>query len=131
IRNNGGGLLNWTASVTYAKGTGWLRLETTSGQNNGNIRIFADPSKLAAGTYQAAVSIDSGAAGIETVPVTLTVAAAPPVMPPTPAVQVTDVINAATYDITPLVPGSLGTLKGSHLAGKNVAVSLDGNAAAL
>jgi uncharacterized protein (TIGR03437 family) len=130
ISNNGGGLMNWTASVTYASGSGWLRLETTSGTNVGNIRLFADPSSLKVGTYNATVTVDGGGgAGVQTVPVTLTVTAPPP--PTTPAVQVTEVINAATYDVTPLVAGSLGTLKGTHLAGQDVKVSMGGANATL
>jgi uncharacterized protein (TIGR03437 family) len=40
-------------------------------------------------------------------------------------VVVTAVVNAATFDATPLVPGSLGTLFGSNLAGKDVSVAFD------
>ena len=35
-------------------------------------------------------------------------------------------MNAATFDPTPLVAGSLGTVMGSNLAGKTVSVSFDG-----
>jgi uncharacterized protein (TIGR03437 family) len=126
IRNNGGGLMNWTASIAYVDGNGWLRLETTSGQQVGNIRVFADPSKLAAGTYHANVTVDAGMGGSQVIPVTLTVSPSAAV---TPAVVVSQVINAATYDTTPLVAGSLGTLKGSNLSGKNVSVTFDGTAA--
>ena len=130
ISNSGGGLMNWTASVTYTNGAGWLRLETTSGPNVGNIRLFVDPSSLKVGTYNATVTVDGGGgAGVQTVPVTLTVTAPPP--PATPAVQVTEVINAATYDVTPLVAGSLGTLKGTHLSGQDVKVSMGGANATL
>ncbi len=44
---------------------------------------------------------------------------------------VSKVLNAATLTATPLVSGSLGTLMGSNLAGKNVAVTFDGNPASL
>ena len=40
-------------------------------------------------------------------------------------------MNAATFESTPLVSGSLGTLMGSHLAGKSVSVTFDGAAANL
>ena len=40
-------------------------------------------------------------------------------------------VNAATFAATPLVPGSLGTIKGSNLAGQSVAVTFDGLAAVL
>jgi uncharacterized protein (TIGR03437 family) len=40
-------------------------------------------------------------------------------------VVVASVVNAATFQATPLVPGSLGTLFGSNLAGKEVSVAFD------
>jgi len=51
--------------------------------------------------------------------------------PPAPVVTVTAVVNAATFAVTPLVPGSLGTLLGANLSGKNVAVTFDGSVATL
>jgi uncharacterized protein (TIGR03437 family) len=59
--------------------------------------------------------------------VTLTVQPAPPA----PSVVVSKVVNSATLDATPLVAGSLGTLMGSHLSGKSVSVTFDGNIANL
>ena len=82
---------------------------------------------MTAGTYQASVIINAGAAGSFTVPVSLTVQPAPP----TPSVVVSKVVNAATFDATPLVAGSLGTVMGSHLSGTNVAVTFDGSPANL
>jgi uncharacterized protein (TIGR03437 family) len=41
-------------------------------------------------------------------------------------VTVSRIVNAATFDPTPLVAGSLGTVMGSNLAGKSVAVTFDG-----
>src|ERR1051326_968491 len=131
INNTGGGVMPWTAAVTYTDGSGWLTLDYTSGQNDGSVRTWAKPQGLAAGTYHAAVTITaSGLAGSATVPVTLTIQPAqPPVaIPPpvaVPAVTVSQVINAATFQVTPLVPGSVGTLMGSNLAGGTVSVSLD------
>jgi uncharacterized protein (TIGR03437 family) len=142
VQNAGGGIMNWTALVSYATGSGWLTLDNTSGENDGSVRVWAVPQGLAAGTYQAKIIIDAGPlAGNATIPVTLTVQAAP-VLPPTPTptsaptpaapvVTVTSVVNAATYAVTPLVPGSLGTLFGANLSGKNVSVTFDGNAAIL
>jgi uncharacterized protein (TIGR03437 family) len=68
--------------------------------------------------------------------VTLTVLAAPvlppaPIIPPAPVVTVNSVVNAATFAVTPLVPGSLGTLLGANLSGKLVSVTFDGSAATL
>jgi uncharacterized protein (TIGR03437 family) len=139
VQNSGGGIMNWTALVSYATGSGWLTLDYTSGENNGSVRVWPTvPVSLAAGTYQARIIIDAGPlAGNATIPVTLTVQAAP-VLPPTPTptpaapvVTVTSVVNAATFAVTPLVPGSLGTLFGANLSGKNVSVTFDGNVATL
>lgn len=49
----------------------------------------------------------------------------------TPQVKINSVVNAATFQATPLVPGSLGTLMGSNLSGQKVAVTFDGNSAQL
>ena len=131
VQNAGGGIMNWTALVSYTTGSGWLTLDYTSGENNGSVRVWAVvPVSLAAGTYQARIVIDAGPlAGNVAIPVTLTVQA--PVLPPTPTVTVSAVVNAATFAVTPLVPGSLGTLFGANLSGKNVSVTFDGNAATL
>ena len=90
----------------------------------------------AAGTYQATIGINGGAAGSQTIPLTLTVQAAPPPPPPpppptAPSVTVGKVVNAATLDATPLVAGSLATVFGTNLSGKAVAVTFDGVAASL
>jgi uncharacterized protein (TIGR03437 family) len=136
VENAGGGIMNWVATVGYATGSGWLTLDYTSGENDGAVRVWAVPQGLAAGTYQAKIVIDAGPlAGNATIPVTLTVQAAPVVPPaPTPAapvVTVNSVVNAATFAVTPLVAGSLGTLLGANLSGNSVTVALNGNAAIL
>jgi len=127
ISNAGGGIMSWSATVAYQQGAGWLNLSSTSGQNYGSILATASGIGLAAGVYQANIVIDAGSAGSFTVPVTLTVQPAPP----TPSVVVTKVVNAATFDATPLVAGSLGTIMGSHLSGKSAAVTFDGSPASL
>src|SRR5271157_4597193 len=120
----GGGIMNWTALVSYVNGSGWLTLDRTSGENNGTVRVWASPQNLAAGTYQARIVIDAGPlAGNVTIPVTFTVQAL--VLPPAPVVTVTAVVNAATFAVTPLVAGSLGTLFGANLSGKSVSVTFD------
>jgi uncharacterized protein (TIGR03437 family) len=134
VNNTGGGLMSWTATVSYLSGSGWLNLSPTSGQNHTSIIVTANAKNLAAGTYQANIIVNAGSAGNVTIPVTLTVTpapAAPPTPPPAPTVVVSKVVNAATFEPTPLVAGSLGTVMGSHLAGKNVAVTFDGNPATL
>jgi uncharacterized protein (TIGR03437 family) len=148
VQNAAGGVMAWTASVQYVSGaSGWANLDNTSGVNAGSVRVFVNTKGLAAGTYQANVIIDAGSlAGSVTIPVVLTVSAAPtstsggtgsgsgsgsppPVV--TPTVQVSSILNAATFQPTPLVAGSLGTIMGSNLAGKSVSVTFDGAAASL
>jgi uncharacterized protein (TIGR03437 family) len=158
IQNAAGGIMPWTATVQYLSGSGWITLDNTSGTNNGSVRVYANPKGLAAGTYTANVIIDAGAlAGSVKVPVTLTISAAPSGSGSTgsgtgsgtgtssgsgtgtgtgtptsgPSVTVSRIVNAATFNPTPLVAGSLGTAMGSNLSGKSVSVTFDGLAANL
>lgn len=132
VHNNGGGSMAWTTSVIYQQGSGWLVFDTPSGNNEATVRLTAQTKNLVAGTYQATVIVNAGSAGSQSVMVTLTATAVPvPPAPPTPTVVVSQVLNAASLQVAPLVPGSLATLMGSHFSGKNVAVTLDGNAAIL
>ncbi len=162
IRNAGGGVMAWNATVQYTSGTsGWANLDYTSGVNAGSVRVFVNTAGLAAGAYQANVIIDGGPmAGNVTIPVVLTVSAAPAgsgsgsgsgtgsggsgsgsggsgsgtgggTTTTSSAVTVSRVVNAATFESTPLVAGSLGTIMGSNFNGKNVAVTFDGTAANL
>jgi uncharacterized protein (TIGR03437 family) len=146
VLNEGGGIMPWTVTVRYESGSGWAFLDSTSGVNNASVRVNADAKTLAPGTYRATVFIDAGArAGNGSVPVTLVVSPAPPAgtgggsgtgatgsgsggasPAPTPAVQVTRILNGASLEPTPLVAGSIGTAMGVNLAGKSVAVALDG-----
>ena len=126
VHNVGGGIMNWAALVSYTNGSGWLILDRTSGENDGTVRAWASPQGLAAGTYQARIVIDAGPlAGNATIPVIFTVLAGTPPLP-APVVTVNRVVNAATFTVTPLVPGSLGTLFGANLSGKSVSVTFDG-----
>jgi uncharacterized protein (TIGR03437 family) len=133
IHNSGSGTLTWTTSVVYAPGTagGWLVLDTPSGAGDGTVQVTANTKSLTAGIYQATIIANGGAAGSQTVPVTLMVTAAPTPPPPAPTVVVNQVLNAATYQPSPLVPGSLATLMGTHFSGKSVAVTFDGASATL
>lgn len=135
INNSGGGIMSWTASITYVKGSGWLHLDNTAGQNFGSIIVTASGKGLAESVYQANILVDAGPlAGSVTIPVTLTVTPAPPpppVTPPASSVVVNQVVNAATFERTPLVGGSLGTIMGTHLTGKSVSVTFDGVPATL
>jgi uncharacterized protein (TIGR03437 family) len=121
VNNSGGGILYWTASVSYTNGSGWLSIQPLAGMNNGTVRVDATAVNLGVGTYAAALTIDAGSAGRRLVSITLTVTAAVPAGP-----QISAVENAASFAQVPVVPGSLTTIMGSALAGKNVSVTFNG-----
>jgi uncharacterized protein (TIGR03437 family) len=122
VNNAGGGVLNWTASVSYTNGSGWLVLPNgSSGMNSGTVRVDATAVNLGVGIYGATLTIDAGTAGRRLVAITLVVT---PTMAPGP--QITAVENAASFAQTPVVPGSLATIMGSGFGGKNVSVTFDG-----
>src|ERR1035437_1379004 len=131
VHNDGGGSMDWSISVAYYPGsTGWLVFSPLSGTNEGTVQVTANTKTLTAGFSQADVIVNAGAAGAQSVHVVLNVTAAPLPPPPVPpAVVVSQVLNAATLQVAPLVAGSLTTLMGSHLSGKNVAVTFDGTPA--
>jgi len=137
VRNAGGGLLAWSVAISYQSGSGWLFVDNSAGVGNASVRVWSDTKTLGPGTYHAIITINGGGAGSQTVPLTLTVAPAPPVTPPppppptTPLPTVTQVVNAASFQPTPLVAGSLGTVMGSHLSGKTVSAALDGSVATI
>ena len=60
--NSGGGTMQWTASSTYQTGSGWLSLSPTTGVNASTVNVHANPAGLAAGTYNATITIDAGPA---------------------------------------------------------------------
>jgi len=122
IQNQAGGVLEWTASIKYQNGSGWLDASPTQGENNGTIRVDAIPGTLAPGTYQATLTIDAGPlAGSRTVAISFVITT-PTVQPPV----VQSAVNAATFAAGPLAPGSLATLTGSQFSGTNLSVTFDG-----
>jgi uncharacterized protein (TIGR03437 family) len=147
VDNIAGGTLNWSGSVLYNQGSGWLTLGPSSGQNNGTITVSANAKSLAAGNYTATITVDGGPmAGNASFPLTLTVKAAATGSGSSTgsgtgtgtgpsatgnSVTVSSVVSAANFASAPLVAGSLTTLLGSNLAGKSVAVTFDGNPAML
>jgi uncharacterized protein (TIGR03437 family) len=132
VRNGSGGLMAWNVVIGYQSGSGWLFVDNSSGVGNASVRVWSDTKTLGPGTYHATITVNAGSAGSQTIPLTLTVTAAAPVTPPpVPPVlpTLTQVVNAATFESTPLVAGSLATVMGSRLSGKSVAVAFDGVAA--
>ncbi len=127
--NAGAGVLDWKATVTYQSGADWITVNPPEGQNSVTIRVDAHPERLGAGTYQATLLIDGGPlAGSRTVPITLTVG---PAVVVTPAVTVSSVVNAASFQAGPVAAGSLATIQGTNLGGKSVTAAFDGIAAAV
>ena len=131
IHNTGGGSMGWSISAIYQGGTGWLVFDPPSGTNEATVQVTANTKTLTAGISLATVIVNAGAAGSNSIFVFLTVEAAPAPPPVTPSVVVSQVLNAATLQVAPLVAGSLASLMGSHLSGKSVAVTFDGIAATL
>ncbi len=124
VNNRGGGHLVWAVTISYTNGNGWLKLTPADGIDNSTVRVDADPGSLTAGMYEAVLTVDAGPqAGSMIVPVTFVVNAQPP---PPPAPTVTSVVNAATFATGPAVAGSISTVTGQQLGGKNVVVGFDG-----
>ncbi|MGA2878559.1 MAG: IPT/TIG domain-containing protein [Bryobacteraceae bacterium] len=122
VQNSAGGLLQWTASVNYLNGSGWLNVSPTEGQNDGTIRVDATPGTLAPGTYQATLTVNAGPlAGTHNVAISFVIAA-PAVQPP----SIQSAVNGATFLAGPLAPGSIATLMGVQFSGQNVSVTFNG-----
>jgi uncharacterized protein (TIGR03437 family) len=125
VENSAGGVMQWTATVKYLSGSGWLRISPASGVNDSTIRVDALPGNLTPGTYQAILTIDTGPlAGSKDVPITLVITAAAP--PPVPTPTVASIVNGATFATGSLAPGSIATLMGSRFSGGTLAVTFDG-----
>jgi uncharacterized protein (TIGR03437 family) len=127
LRNTGGGAMQWTTSVTYGNGSGWLALQPSQGINNTTVQVFAQSQNLAAGIYKAAITVNGGPyTTSKTISVVFVV---PPtsVAPPVPTIS--SVLNAASFAAVPVVPGSITTIMGSALSGKSVSAAFNGLAA--
>jgi uncharacterized protein (TIGR03437 family) len=125
VRNASGGVLQWTATLAYTNGAGWLNVSPLAGQNDSGIRIDAIPGTLAPGTYNATLTIDGGPlAGTVNEPITLviTAATAPAIQPP----SAQSLVNAATFAAGAVAPGSIATLGGTLFSGKTVTVTFNG-----
>jgi uncharacterized protein (TIGR03437 family) len=120
VNNVGGGNMSFVATATYqGSAQGWLTITNQSGNpNHTTLRLDAQPIGLAQGTYQATVTINAGAAGTQTFPATFTIGPG--------QIVISSVVNAASFQTGPLVPGSLATIKGSNLAGTTVKVTFGG-----
>ncbi|NOT95058.1 MAG: choice-of-anchor D domain-containing protein [Nitrospira sp.] len=73
ISNTGGGTLNWTASDNAP----WLTLSTASGTGNSPTTLTVNTAALTAGSHNALITLSAPGATSVTLPVALTVTAAP------------------------------------------------------
>jgi uncharacterized protein (TIGR03437 family) len=132
VKNGRGGVLDWSATITYSTGSGWASVSPAFGVDSAVIVVFVNPGPLAPGTYQATVVIDGGPiAGSQSIPLSLTVTAAAATPAPAPAVAVSSVTDAADFHAGPVAPGSLAAVFGNNLGGQNVSVTFNNMPATL
>lgn len=83
ITNIGGGTLNWNAAAAAP----WLTVGPTSGKEAGTITLTATAGSLAVGAYNTTITLSAAGATAVTIPVNLTVEAAPvpPIIRTSPA----------------------------------------------
>lgn len=119
ILNDGGGVLNWAATVEYRTGSGWLRLDPYAGQNNGTIRLDTVTNQgFPPGVYEANIVIDGGPiAGVVNLPVRMQAREFLLIDP-----EIVRITNGATFGPPPLAPGTIATIFGNRLGGENVTV---------
>ena len=97
VTNIGQGTLNWNATATAA----WLTLGPASGKNTGAITVTATAGSLPIGIYNATITLSAAGTTAVTIPVDLTVEAAP--IPPTIGT------SPATLSFTAVQGGSISS----------------------
>jgi len=104
--------VSFAAAATTNNNTGnWLQVTPANGTTPGTLTVSINPTGLAAGNYTGTIAVTSpSAATPTTIPVTLTVSAAPP---PTPVVQ--GITNAASYITGGVAPGEIVTIFGTSI----------------
>jgi uncharacterized protein (TIGR03437 family) len=114
--NLGPGILNFTTSISYQSGSGWLSVVPSTGANNATLQVFADPTSLAQGTYTATLTVSAAPYGMGSIPVTFNVG---PV-----GVTIQNVGNAASFTYGAVTPGSYAVIFGLNL--QNATVTFNG-----
>lgn len=89
ISNTGGGTLAWSATDNAA----WLSVSPATGSGNASLTLNVSPAALSTGTHSAMVTLNAAGAQPITIPVTVTVAAAP--VPPSIGVSPTSLTFTA------------------------------------
>jgi uncharacterized protein (TIGR03437 family) len=100
-----------TGFSVSASSRGWLDVTPTQGTTPGSVTVWVNPYDMPPGQYQGQVLLQpAGALAAEvTVPVSLTVVA-------TPSFDASGVMNAASYQLGSMSPGSMVSVYGSTLA---------------
>ncbi len=128
IQNSGGNpFMPFTTTVDYKNGSGWIRLDPDYDTKARVVRmaVIATP-QMAPGPYDATVTIDAGPAGVARYPVHLQVL---PLPAPDTRPKISSVVNGATFQSGPVARNAYYTIQGENLAGKDVSVAFDGEAA--
>jgi hypothetical protein len=107
VSNVGGGTLSWAASDNAA----WLTLSPVSGTNSGIVTASVNLTGLAAGTYNATVTVTASGVPAKTLPVTLTVTAT---------------TAGATIGFSPTSLTFTGIVGGTNPAAKPISISNTG-----
>lgn len=103
-----GGALGWTATANAA----WVALSPSSGTTPEALQISLNPAGLTVGTYLAQVNISAPGTSANPVSVTVTLSVQ---APPTPAVQLTSVVNGASFQ-PGIASGTWISIFGANLA---------------
>lgn len=107
VSNSGGGTLSWTATDNAA----WLTLSPASGTNTGTVNASADVRGLAAGTYNAMITVSGPGVPSKSLAVSLTVFSAS---------------VGSTIGFSPTSLAFDGTAGGTNPAGKTVTITNTG-----
>jgi uncharacterized protein (TIGR03437 family) len=132
LSNEGGGLMPWAATVEYKRGSDWILLDRTSGNQPLLIRMIVRAlANMEPGVYEATLIVDAGLAGIARYPVKLEVVEAPTSPPPpvTNRPAISAIVHGATFVAGPVARGSFVTLRGTNFGTSNVTVTFDGKPA--
>lgn len=133
LSNDGGGLMPWSATVEYKRGSGWISLDRTSAWEPVLVRMNVSAlTEMQPGIYEATLTIDAGQAGIARYPIRLEVvegSTSPP--PPTGGNRpvISSIVHGATFAGGPVARGSYVTLRGSSFGTADVIVTFDGKPA--
>jgi uncharacterized protein (TIGR03437 family) len=104
-----GGGTSPSFSIDVPAAANWLKVSPTSGASPAAVSVSVDASKLAAGNYQANLTITGtgSASGTITIPVTLQVSV--------PLPTISKIVNAASYAEGAVAPGEILTIFGSGI----------------